>query len=440
MEEEIANIFAPSSAPWNATLVDTYIKQTMKAPIPKLSIQRKALNKTVVEIVDNYIEHRPINASIAIQAFWRGYRIRRHDFFNGLIEHIIADNRNAKVQHLQRDNASLICFKHIDQHELPGIATRYLLQTDSRKYVGTIPMVAVLSVCSQSALVKMIKASGHAVKTRMKREKLYEYAGTERNVVKMKEIVHKTLVKKAKQQMSMMIPGSGLGNDAIFKHFEVWEEQFLQDLKPKQKKSASAKKKKNILASERTDRQFLVTTSSPHHIVSWSNDDIMHPFNAKYTIGQTGTTKMNSWSPAEFMNHVSRSVSALCAYLITHQLPSSVAEIMVKRDVLRNTKLNVFADENIALKEVCHFGRAYDVSDAVYDRVKGLIFSDDRQSHYIAVIKAGTDNCILREDQFGIFDGQNGAIFIVKLLIYCSKKQRASSTFCIAGLYMDSNF
>jgi hypothetical protein len=99
----------------------------------------------------------------------------------------------------------------------------------------------------------------------------------------------------------------------------------------------------------------------------------------------------------------------------------------------------VFADE-IPLKEVRHFGRASDVSDAVYSRVMSLIFSEDRQSHYIAVIKEGTDNCILREDQFGLFDGQNGAIFIVKLLIYCQKKQRASSTFCIAGLYMNSTF
>ena len=148
MEEEIADIFVPSSAPWNATLVDTYIKQTMKAPIPKLSIQQcKPLNEMVVNIVDTYIEQTN-HASIAIQALWRGYRIRRHDYFNLLIDYIQTDNRNAKD--------SLICFKQIDQHELPVLATRYLQQTDSQKYVGTIPMVAVLSVCSHSLLVKMI--------------------------------------------------------------------------------------------------------------------------------------------------------------------------------------------------------------------------------------------------------------------------------------------
>ena len=140
------------------------------------------------------------------------------------------------------------------------------------------------------------------------------------------------------------------------------------------------------------------------------------------------------------MSHVSRSVAALCSYVITRQLPSSVAEIMVKREVLRNTKVNAFADESIALKEVRHFGRAYDVSDSVYDRVKSLIFSEDRQSHLIAHLKEGTDNSLSREHQFGLYDGQNGAIFIVKLLIYCQKKQRASSTFCIAGLYMNSTF
>ena len=55
-------------------------------------------------------------------------------------------------------------------------------------------------------------------------------------------------------------------------------------------------------------------------------------------------------------------------------------------------------------------------------------------------MKEATDNSLLREHQFGLYDGQNGAIFIVKLLIYCQKKQRASSTFCIAGLYMISTF
>ena len=151
---------------------------------------------------------------------------------------------------------------------------------------------------------------------------------------------------------------------------------------------------------------------------------------------------MSNWSPAEFISHVSRSVALLCAFLITRQLPSSVAEIMdkAKRNILGSTKVNVFADESIALKEVRPFGRAYDVSDSVYDRVKSLIFSEDRQSHLIAHLKEGTDNSLSREHQFGLYDGQNGAIFIVKLLIYCQKKQRASSTFCIAGLYMNSTF
>ena len=143
----------------------------------------------------------------------------------------------------------------------------------------------------------------------------------------------------------MMIPGSGLGNNAIFKHFAVWEEHSLQALKPKTK-PPSAQKKKNILAFARTDREFLVATSSPHHIISWSNDDVMHPFNAKYTIGNTkGMEKMNNWSPAEFISHVSRSVASLCAFLITRQLLSTAAEIMgkAKRNILGTTKVNVFA-------------------------------------------------------------------------------------------------
>jgi hypothetical protein len=184
-----------------------------------------------------------------------------------LIDYIQTDNRSAKTLHLKRNDDWKVCFKNIEPKELPTLASCYLQQTDSQNYVGTIPVVAVLSVWSHSALVNMIRASGHAVTTRMKREKLYEYAEKECNTVKMKEGVRKSLVKKAKQQMAMMIPGSGLGNDAIFKHFAVWEEQFLQALKAKTK-LPSAKKKNNTLAFARTDREFLVATSSPHHIVS----------------------------------------------------------------------------------------------------------------------------------------------------------------------------
>lgn len=342
-------------------------------------------------------------------------------FFKGLINFIRADNRNAKEQH----HDWKVCFKHIELKELPSLASSYLQQTDSHKYIGNIPVVAVLSVCSHSALVKMIRASGHTVTTRMTKSKLYEYAEKERDVVKMKEGVRKSLVKKARDLMAKMLLDSELRSDAIFKHFAAWEKRFLQALKPKAKPS-SAKKKKNMLAFARTDREFLLTTFSPHHIISWSNDDVMHPFNAKYTIGKAGPSKMNNWSPAEFMSHVSRSVAALCSYVITRQLPSSVAEIMVKREVLRNTKVNAFADESIALKKVRHFGRAYDVSDSLHDRVKSLIFSEDRQSHLIAHLKEGTENSLSREHQFGLYDGQNGAIFIVKLLVYCQKKQRAS--------------
>ena len=68
IEGEIADIFT-TSAPWSATIIDTYIKQTVKAPVPELSIQqqRTPLNVTVVDIVDTYVEQSN-NASIAIQA------------------------------------------------------------------------------------------------------------------------------------------------------------------------------------------------------------------------------------------------------------------------------------------------------------------------------------------------------------------------------------
>ena len=98
-----------------------------------------------VDIVDTYIEQSN-HASIAIQALWRGYRIRRHDYFNLLIDCIQTDNRNAKTLYLKRHDDWQICFKNIEPKELPILATRYLQQTDSQKYVGTIPMLAVLSV------------------------------------------------------------------------------------------------------------------------------------------------------------------------------------------------------------------------------------------------------------------------------------------------------
>ena len=101
----------------------------------------------VVDIVDTCIEQSK-NASIVIQAVWRGYRIRRHDYFNLVIDYIQADNRSAKMLHLKRNDDQKVCFKNIEPKELPTLASRYLQQTDSQKYVDTIPMVAVLSICS----------------------------------------------------------------------------------------------------------------------------------------------------------------------------------------------------------------------------------------------------------------------------------------------------